>query len=128
MRAHKRAQAIQLSVRPAEVLEVRTLLSATALSSLAATANVAALHSSIVSHLAATPNVNASTVPGNGDVNPYGVAFVPKGVASGGKLHAGDVLVSNFNNSNNSQGTESRSWQSRPTDISRSSSKAKGWD
>ena len=37
----------------------------------------------------------ASTIPANGDVNPYGVAIVPK---SHGKLTAGDVLVSNFNN------------------------------
>jgi len=61
--------------------------------------------SSIVSHLSATPTINASTVPANGDVNPYGVAFVPDGIARGGKLHDGDVLVSNFNNSNNLQGT-----------------------
>jgi parallel beta-helix repeat protein len=44
----------------------------------------------------------ASTVPGNGDINPYGVAVVEK---SGGKLVKGDVLVSNFNNSANLQGT-----------------------
>jgi len=37
----------------------------------------------------------ASTIPGNGDVNPYGVAIVPR---SHGRLTAGDVLVSNFNN------------------------------
>jgi hypothetical protein len=37
----------------------------------------------------------ASTVPGNGDVNPYGVAVVPRSV---GDLVQGDVLVSNFNN------------------------------
>jgi hypothetical protein len=37
----------------------------------------------------------ASTVPGNGDVNPYGVAVVPR---STGDLVRGDVLVSNFNN------------------------------
>ncbi|WP_042369446.1 hypothetical protein [Streptacidiphilus neutrinimicus] len=37
----------------------------------------------------------ASTVPANGDVNPYGVAVVPD---SHGRLVAGDVLVSNFNN------------------------------
>jgi sugar lactone lactonase YvrE len=36
-----------------------------------------------------------STVPANGDVNPYGVAIVPK---TRGSLVAGDVLVSNFNN------------------------------
>ncbi len=45
-----------------------------------------------------------STVPANGDVNPYGVAFVPPGVNSG-MLHAGDILVSNFNNKANLQGT-----------------------
>src|SRR5215471_5173764 len=47
-----------------------------------------------------------STVPPNGDVNPYGVAFVPQGFQSGsGPLRAGDILVSNFNNSKNLQGT-----------------------
>ncbi len=46
-----------------------------------------------------------STVPSNGDVNPYGVAFVPPGFPQGGKLQAGDILVSNYNNSNNLQGT-----------------------
>jgi hypothetical protein len=44
----------------------------------------------------------ASTVPKNGDVNPYGIAVVP---ASTGQLVAGDVLVSNFNNHRNLQGT-----------------------
>jgi hypothetical protein len=37
----------------------------------------------------------ASTVPQNGDQNPYGVAVVPR---TTGKLVAGHVLVSNFNN------------------------------
>jgi hypothetical protein len=54
----------------------------------------------------------ASTVPGNGDVNPYGVAVVSH---SQGKLHRGDVLVSNFNNSDNFQGTGPRSSRSRRT-------------
>ncbi len=44
----------------------------------------------------------ASTVPANGDVNPYGVAVVP---ASEGRLTAGDILVSNFNDKANVQGT-----------------------
>ena len=44
----------------------------------------------------------ASTVPGNGDVNPYGIAVVG---LSRGKLHRGDILVSNFNNKANLQGT-----------------------
>ncbi len=46
-----------------------------------------------------------STVPANGDVNPYGVAFVPSGFPDGGTIAPGDVLVSNFNNSGNLQGT-----------------------
>jgi hypothetical protein len=46
----------------------------------------------------------ASTVPQNGDVNPYGLVVVP---ASTGSLHAGDLLVSNFNNHRNLQGTGS---------------------
>jgi hypothetical protein len=44
----------------------------------------------------------ASTVPSNGDVNPYGVAVV---TASIGSLTAGDTLVSNFNDKTNVQGT-----------------------
>ena len=45
-----------------------------------------------------TTTVVASTVPANGDVNPYGVAVVKDSV---GKLRQGNVLVSNFNNSQN---------------------------
>jgi hypothetical protein len=44
----------------------------------------------------------ASTVPANGDVNPYGVAVVRR---STGELVKGHILVSNFNNSANLQGT-----------------------
>jgi hypothetical protein len=44
----------------------------------------------------------ASTVPANGDLNPYGVAVVGQ---STGKLVKGDILVSNFNNKKNLQGT-----------------------
>lgn len=47
---------------------------------------------------------SVSTVPSNGDVNPYGVAFAPKNVPAGGGLQAGDILVSNFNNAQNLQG------------------------
>jgi hypothetical protein len=46
--------------------------------------------------------VVASTIPGNGDVNPYGVAVVPR---STGDLYRGNVLVSNFNDKANAQGT-----------------------
>ncbi len=51
----------------------------------------------------AKPSV--STITQNGDVNPYGVFFVPKTVVASAGLKAGDILVSNFNNSNNLQGT-----------------------
>jgi hypothetical protein len=44
----------------------------------------------------------ASTVPVNGDINPYGVAVVKRTV---GALKQGHILVSNFNNSANLQGT-----------------------
>src|SRR5260370_250135 len=49
---------------------------------------------------------NISTVPPNGDQKPYGVAFVPHDFkGNGGPLQPGDILVSNFNNSDNKQGT-----------------------
>ncbi len=44
----------------------------------------------------------ASTVPSNGDENPYGIVTVP---ASVGSLTRGALLISNFNNSENLQGT-----------------------
>jgi hypothetical protein len=47
-------------------------------------------------------DVVSSTVPTNGDVNPYGIALVPVTV---GQLVQGDILVSNFNSSANLQGT-----------------------
>lgn len=43
-----------------------------------------------------------STEPSNGDVNPYGLVLVPSSI---GKLHAGELLVSNFNDKQNNQGT-----------------------
>ena len=43
-----------------------------------------------------------SAVPANGDVNPYGLVIVPNSV---GKLTAGNLLVSNFNDKANNQGT-----------------------
>ena len=44
----------------------------------------------------------ASTVPRNGDLNPYGVWIVRDTI---GRLHRGNILVSNFNNKKNLQGT-----------------------
>lgn len=49
-----------------------------------------------------TVSTVTSTVPANGDVNPYGVAVVPRSM---GRLRAGNILVSNFNSSANLQGT-----------------------
>jgi hypothetical protein len=43
-----------------------------------------------------------STVPANGDVNPYGTVLVRQ---SAGSLVKGNVLISNFNNAKNLQGT-----------------------
>jgi len=55
-----------------------------------------------------TDTTVASAVPASGpamgDVNPYGVAVVPRSV---GMLVKGNVLVSNFNNAQNQQGTGS---------------------
>jgi hypothetical protein len=52
-----------------------------------------------------SPVITVSTIPPNGDVNPYGVAFVPTQFPTGGALAPGDILVSNFNNNQNLQGT-----------------------
>jgi hypothetical protein len=53
----------------------------------------------------------ASTVPSNGNVNPYGVAIVPTTI---GHLVAGDTLVSNFNDRANVQGTGTTIMQITP--------------
>ena len=67
---------------------------------LAAAAFGASAHDAFIPKL-----VNSSTIPANGDVNPYGVAFVPSGFPGGGSIAAGDVLIANFNSSANIQGT-----------------------
>src|ERR1700731_952197 len=49
---------------------------------------------------------NISTVPPNGDGNPYGVAFVPHDFNNGGgPVQPGDILVSNFNKQPGAEGT-----------------------
>jgi uncharacterized protein (TIGR03118 family) len=60
---------------------------------------------SIINNLANTAEQTISTVPSNGDTNPYGTAFVPQGFQGNGVLQPGDLLVSNFNNSSGIQGT-----------------------
>src|SRR5580704_3915706 len=56
---------------------------------------------SCLSHFS-TVNTTASTVPANGDLNPYGITAVSQ---TEGRLVAGDTLVSNFNDAANLQGT-----------------------
>jgi hypothetical protein len=48
------------------------------------------LRGPLINRLNPKPDASFSTVPANGDVNPYGVAFVPNGFPGGGLLHAGD--------------------------------------
>ena len=74
----------------------------------------------VVAANAATPFLptekTVSTVNASGDLNPYGVNFVPAGFPSGGVIKTaaitvtdaaptGDILVANFNNLSNTQGT-----------------------
>jgi hypothetical protein len=84
---------------------VTTTIAATAAGLLAASSVLAvsanASPTTFIGSLQKT-TVVASTVPANGDVNPYGVAVIPR---STGDLHQGDVLVSNFNDKANAQGT-----------------------
>jgi len=46
--------------------------------------------------------IRTSTVPENGDTNPYAIIVAP---VSAGRIHEGDILIDNFNNLSNLQGT-----------------------
>ncbi len=65
------------------------------------------IHAQFSSNTLPFPPATVSTVPANGDGNPYGVAYVPASVPSDGVLKQGDILVANFNNSAGIQGTGS---------------------
>jgi len=54
----------------------------------------------------------ASTVPANGDINPYGIFVVPNTV---GSLVKGNLLISNFNAASNQQGTGTTIMQISPS-------------
>ena len=54
----------------------------------------------------------ASTIPDNGDVNPYAVVVAP---VSAGTIQKGDVLVDNFNAISNLQGTGTSIMDYRPS-------------
>jgi hypothetical protein len=66
----------------------------------------------VASAQAGTIKTIASTIPSNGDINPYGLAVVP---TTFGSLTQGNILVSNFNNSANLQGTGTTIVQISPT-------------
>ena len=68
-------------------------------------------HHSFLASLSVATTIG-STVPPNGDVNPYGIATVPW---STGDLVRGDTLISNFNASSNLQGTGTTVVQLSPT-------------
>ena len=88
--------------RPTLLTAVGALLAAATLVGSGAAAPVAsATSSAFVASLHTTSSIG-STVPANGDVNPYGLVVVPTSV---GSLTAGDFLVSNFNAKSNNQGT-----------------------
>ena len=106
MRFHPYTTRLRAASPVLEGLETRAMLSqvATPLAELAAKPTSHRVHP-IVAQLPRAFRTTATTVPANGDVNPYGVAFVPSAFPSGGLTSAGDILVSNFNNSKNLQGT-----------------------
>jgi hypothetical protein len=60
--------------------------------------------------------VVASTVPANGDVNPYGIFVVPNTI---GNLVRGNLLISNFNAKSNLQGTGTTLMQISPDGMAR---------
>lgn len=60
---------------------------------------------SFLNQLSKSTTLSVSTVASNGDLNPYGVAIVPNKFPKCGKIASGNILVSNFNNSANLQGT-----------------------
>jgi sugar lactone lactonase YvrE len=78
-------------------------VAAVSVGALAATqaATSAATTTPLLTRLTHVSNVG-STVSGNGDVNPYGIVKVN---ATVGALQAGDLLISNFNDKANQQGT-----------------------
>ncbi|MFI0822500.1 hypothetical protein ACH4TX_43595 [Streptomyces sp. NPDC021098] len=77
---------------------------------LGGTSAAAAHHGTFLGPLHTVTTI-ASTVPANGDLNPYGTAVVPQSI---GALHKDNVLVSNFNDAANEQGTGTTIVQVKP--------------
>ncbi|MBV8160927.1 MAG: hypothetical protein JO265_08395 [Acidimicrobiia bacterium] len=93
-----RTRSPRAAARAATAAAAATLAGVAVLASSPATAagaNFLTRHHTI-SLVGSTAPVAPTPTPGLGDLNPYGVAVVHRSV---GKLVAGDILVSNFNNS-----------------------------
>jgi len=73
--------------------------SSSSTSAAASTATTTSSSAPFLANLRTVSNV-ASTVPANGDINPYGIVTVPTSV---GKLQAGQMLISNFNAKENAK-------------------------
>jgi hypothetical protein len=87
------------------------ILAALLTAALFAPASALAFDHSFVGQFATVTEVG-TTVPSNGDVNPYGIVTVPSSV---GSLVRGDILISNFNDSENLQGTGTTIVQESPS-------------
>jgi DNA-binding beta-propeller fold protein YncE len=86
-------------MNPFKVSTLACTISAACAVALAPTLAQGAPPGGVLPRLPASPTTTGSTVPQNGDLNPYGLFFVPPGFPAGGPLHPGDVITANFNNS-----------------------------
>jgi hypothetical protein len=86
-----RARLRPRTARRAPLLALACLCVSLALSA----ASARAASSPFIAPFTPNPLPRATTVPPNGDQNPYGIVTVPRSV---GSLQRGDLLVSNFNN------------------------------
>src|ERR1022692_4925799 len=100
----------QMSQRYHPRIPVLAHLFGTALTMLWLVSGFAAAESHAVQQLH-TITVVASTVPANGDINPYGIFVGPNTV---GNLVKGNLLISNFNAASNKQGTGTTIMQISP--------------
>ncbi len=98
---HTHRKALRRRLGRLTVALTAAVTSVVAVLAVTSAAPAAAAPGSSLSHFGTVTNI-ASTVPPNGDVNPYGIVDVPR---STGDLVRGDTLVSNFNAVSNLQGT-----------------------
>jgi SMP-30/Gluconolactonase/LRE-like region len=99
---------MHLQHHPLSPVLVRVASAVLAFSCLASGFAAAESPAALSSH---TITVVASTVPANGDINPYGIFVVPRTV---GNLVKGNLLISNFNAVSNQQGTGTTIMQISP--------------